>query len=84
MEAYVTSRRRGKNTSYENQIIVESPEVDSKEEAKEHVGKKAIYKTGKKEIKGKITSPHGNSGAMRVRFRKGTPSNIEGSKIQIK
>ncbi len=84
MEAHVKSFRRGKNTSYDNQIIVEANGIESKEEAKEHVGKKAVYKTKKgKKIKGKVTNPHGNSGALRVRFNKGAPGQIIGSKIQI-
>lgn len=84
MEAWVTSYRRGKNTSYDNQVILEIEGVGSKEQAKEHVGKKITYKTGKnKKIKGKITSPHGNSGAMRVRFKKGVPGKMIGSKVQI-
>lgn len=84
MEAYVTSRRRGKNTAYNNQIIIEAKEIDSREETKDYVGKKVTYTTKSgKELKGKVTAPHGNSGAMRARLRKGTPSSIEGSKIEI-
>ncbi len=84
MEAYVKSFRRGINTKYDKQIIAESEDVKDKEEAVEKVGKKAVYETkGGKEIKGKVTSPHGNSGAMRIRFRKGLPGQAIGTKIEI-
>ncbi len=85
MEARVKNFRRGRNTKYDKQIIVETDEINEKDEAKEHVGKKAVYTTesGKKII-GKVTSPHGNSGALRLRFRKGLPGQIIGSKIEIK
>ncbi len=84
MEACVKSFRRGRNTKYDKQVIAESDAINGSEEAVKLVGKKAIYTTSSgKEIKGKVSSPHGNSGALRIRFRKGLPGQIIGSKIKI-
>lgn len=84
MEACVKSFRRGKNTKYDRQVIAELDGVEKSEEVTKLVGKKAVYRTkGGKEIKGKVSSPHGNSGALRIRFRKGLPGQIIGSTIEI-
>ena len=49
-------------------ILPENPEKSA-----ELIGKKVIYKTKTKEIKGEITALHGNKGAVRARFETGMP-----------
>jgi len=57
--------------------------VNKKEDAKKLVGKKVIYSTGKKELLGKISSSHGNSGAVRATFSTGMPGQAIGKKVKI-
>jgi len=62
-------------------IIVEG--VNKKEDAQKIVGKKVVYNTGKKNILGKISSAHGNKGAVRAIFEKGMPGQAIGKKVKI-
>ncbi|RMD57594.1 50S ribosomal protein L35ae [Candidatus Woesearchaeota archaeon] len=76
------SRRRKKG----NQMIVSLPGVDSKEKAAELVGKKVTWTAPgklKKEISGKVSAPHGNSGAVRVLFEKGLPGQSLGCEVKV-
>ena len=66
------------------QIIIEAEEIKSRKQAGKLIGKKVVYKTGKKQISGKITNTHGNSGALRVRFSRGLPGDAIGKKVEIK
>lgn len=84
MKAFITSYRRGRRTSHNNQIIIKSDEVETREDAGKYVGKKVVYKTKSgKEMKGKVTHPHGNNGAMLARFRKGLPGQALGEKVEV-
>jgi len=62
-------------------IIVEG--VNKKEDAQKLVGKKVMYNTGKKDITGKISSAHGNKGAVRAIFETGMPGQALGQKVKI-
>jgi len=69
-----------------NQVIIVVPGVDSREKAQEYVGKTAIWTSpgkNKKEIKGKISSPHGNKGAVRALFETGMPGQSLGEEVKI-
>ncbi len=67
-----------------NEMIVEVDEINSKEEASNLIGRKAVYSTSSgKKINGKIRNTHGNSGAVRVRFRKGLPGQAIGEEVKI-
>jgi len=86
MEGIVVNIRRGRHTVYENQVIVKVEGIDSREKAKELIGKKVTWKTpGKKNkvLEGVITAPHGNKGYVRVKFNKGVPGQIIGEKVSI-
>ena len=84
MEGIITSFRRGKHTQYKNQMIIKVNAINTKEKAKSLVGKTVNYITPlKKEIKGKITNPHGNSGCVRALFEKGMPGQSLLQKIKI-
>ena len=68
-----------------NHILLEVQGVDSRKKASAYVGAGVVWETpGKKEIHGKIASPHGNSGALRARFKKGLPGIALGKKAKIK
>lgn len=63
-------------------IVVDG--IATKEEAAKLVGKEVIYKDIKKEMKGKVASAHGNSGAIRAIFETGMPGQSLGKKVEIK
>ncbi|MFH1285886.1 MAG: 50S ribosomal protein L35ae [Candidatus Micrarchaeota archaeon] len=84
VEATIINYRRGTRTEYTNQFVVEVEGVKDKEEAKNFVGKKIVWKTSSgKEMVGKLTHPHGNSGAMLARFEKGLPGQAVGTKASV-
>ena len=67
-------------------MIVIVPGVDSKEKAQSYVGKTATWFAPgklKKQIKGKISAPHGNKGAVRVIFECGMPGQSLGQEVKI-
>lgn len=69
-----------------NHLIVIVPGVDSREKAQSYVGKAAVWTApgkGKTQIKGKVSAPHGNKGAVRVIFERGLPGQSLGQEIKI-
>ena len=85
MEAIISAYRGSYKTQVNNQMILIPEGVNSKEEAAKLYGKKAVWttQTGNK-IEGIITKPHGNKGAVRVRFdHGGLPGQSFGTKISI-
>ncbi len=84
MEGIIVNFRGSRRVKKGNQMIVHAEGVDSKEKAGQLVGRKVIWKTSAgKELNGQIASPHGNSGALRVRFGTGMPGQSIGSKVVI-
>jgi large subunit ribosomal protein L35Ae len=83
MEGTIVNFRRNRHSTYSNQMIVTVSGVDSKEKAQKLVGKSVSFDTGKKEIKGKINSSHGNKGALRVLFETGMPGQSMTKKVKI-
>lgn len=79
------SYRGSHKTQNNKQMILKPQGIESKAEAEKLVGKTAVWqsRTGKK-IEGKISSAHGNSGAIRVIFaEKGLPGQALGTIIEI-
>ena len=67
-------------------MIVIVPGVDNREKAKSYIGKSAVWTApgkGKTQIKGKISAPHGNKGALRVVFERGMPGQSLGQDVKI-
>jgi len=61
--------------------------VNTREEAQKMIGKEISYKTGSKKgniIRGKISSAHGNKGAVRAIFEKGMPGQSIGKDVDLK
>ncbi len=84
MEATIVNFRQGRHHVTPNQMILAVPGVESKEDAEKLVGKKVTWETpAKNKITGKVTSPHGNKGAVRVLFEKGMPGQSFGTKVNI-
>jgi ribosomal protein L35AE/L33A len=83
MQGIISNFRRGKRKVSDNQMIVIVDGIKKKEDAKKLVGKKVVYNTGKKEMLGKISFPHGNQGAVRVIFSTGMPGQAVGKKVKI-
>ncbi len=85
MKAIVLSYRGSHKTQNLKQVIISVEGSNTKEDAAKLVGKKVVWttETGNK-IEGEITSPHGNSGAVRAKFSdKGLPGQALGTAIQI-
>ena len=84
MEGTIVHFRGSRRVKSTNQMIVEVEDVSSKEKASEFVGRKVVWKTSSgKQMNGQITSVHGNSGALRVRFDTGMPGQSIGKKVSI-
>ncbi len=67
-----------------NYLIITVPDTD-KEKAKSLIGKTVIWKTpANREIKGKITSLHGNKGTVRAIFEQGMPGQCLGTTVEIR
>lgn len=79
MDATIINYRRGRKTQKPNQMVI-VPNED-----KDIVGKEVVYTTeANKEIKGKVSSKHGNKNAYRVIFEKGMPGQAIGNNVKIK
>lgn len=84
MEGTIVHFRGSRRVKRSNQMIVQLPNVDTKEKASKLIGKKVVWKTSAgKQMTGQITAAHGNSGALRVRFDTGMPGQSIGSKVAI-
>ena len=84
MDGLITNFRGGKHTKYDNQMIIKIDSSNNKEEANKLVGKKVVWKSpAGKEIKGKISNIHGNSGCVRAIFEKGMPGQSISQKVKV-
>ena len=84
MDGIITSFRRGIRTQKKYQMLVRVKGVETREKAKTLVDKNVSWKTSSgKEIKGKVTNIHGNSGILRVQFEKGMPGQSLGQKVKL-
>ena len=84
MKAVIVNFRGSRRTRNFSQIILKINNMN-KDKAKELINKDVIWKTSSgKEIKGKITNVHGNSGAVRAKFERGLPGQSLGTEVEIK
>ena len=84
MEGLITNFRGGRHTKYDNQMIIKVAGVDSKDNAKEMIGKNVSWESSSgKKINGKISNSHGNLGLVRVIFEKGMPGQAIAKKVRI-
>lgn len=80
----VTSYRRGKHKQHTNQVILVFDGIDSRSTAATLVSNKVkwVSESGK-EFLGKILGVHGNSGAVRAKFRTNLPGQAIGTQVRI-
>lgn len=64
-------------------MIIEVEGVESREAAEKLVGKTVTYNTEKSSISGKVSSAHGNKGAIRAIFEKGMPGQSLSQPVEI-
>jgi len=83
VQGTINNFRRSRKRTYKNHMIIIVEGMNKKEDAQKLLGKKVIYNTGKKDILGKISSAHGNKGAVRVIFETGMPGQAIGKKVKI-
>lgn len=84
MNGRIVNFRGGRHTQRHNQMVIIVDGVSDKDKAGSLVGKSAVWKSpAGKELKGKITQPHGNSGAVRVLFETGMPGQSVGAPVDI-
>lgn len=83
MEAIISNFCRNRHTCSSNQLVVVTDSLKSRTDASKLIGKKVVFNTGKKDMVGKIASPHGNKGALRVIFPIGMPGQSLGQKVKI-
>ncbi len=84
-KATILSFRRGRHTQRMNQFLLEVEGVETRAKAAQFIGKSIVWRSpAKREIVGKITQPHGNSGVLRARFSKGLPGTALGTKVEIR
>lgn len=81
----VVQFRRGRHVIHEKHFLIEIEGVLDKESAAKFVGKEVIWKSpAGKEIKGKVSAAHGNSGVIRAIFEKGLPGQAVSTDVEIK
>ena len=80
MMGKIVSYRRGRHTQNTKQILIRVGE-----EREKLIGKEVVWtsKSGK-QIKGKISAPHGNKNVVRAIFEKGLPGQAAGTEVEIK
>ncbi|MBT4377028.1 50S ribosomal protein L35ae [archaeon] len=80
----VVQFRRGRHTLTEKHMLIEVEGVESREDASKLVGKTVSWKSpAGKEIKGKVSSAHGNKGVVRAIFEKGLPGQSVTTEVEI-
>lgn len=84
MKGKISNYRRGVHTEYTNQYVVSVDGVKDRASAEGIVGKRVSWKTPSgKEIVGKVSKAHGNSGAVLCRFDKGLPGQAVGTEVDV-
>ena len=85
-EGIVMNYRRSRHIIHPRFCILKFPEINTRKDAsRDLVGRTVAWKTETgRQIRGVITRPHGNSGAVRTHFKKGgLPGQALGTKIKI-
>lgn len=80
----VVNYRLGPREQYPRECILRFPNIKSRSETGQLIGRKVAWTDGKKNtIVGVIVAPHGNKGLVRARFRRGLPGQALGTLVKI-
>tara|TARA_Y100000310_G_C20015953_1_gene505143 strand:- start:33 stop:299 length:267 start_codon:yes stop_codon:yes gene_type:complete len=85
-KALVVQFRRGRHVIHKRHFLLDVG-AKNREEAEKFVGKEVTWTSSgkeKKEIKGKISSAHGNNGLVRAIFEKGLPGQAITENVEVK
>ncbi|MFW9846144.1 MAG: 50S ribosomal protein L35ae [Candidatus Thorarchaeota archaeon] len=84
IQGVVTSYRRGKHLQHPNQVLLSFTSIKTRTEAASLVGKKVKWTSeAGREFLGKVLGPHGNSGAVRAKFRTNLPGQAIGTPVVL-
>ena len=79
----ITNYRIGPKSQSSRECLIEFESVNSASLAGKLVGQKAVWKSGRSKFVGKIMSPHGRNGLVRVRFTHGVPGQAIGTLVEL-
>ena len=84
MKGKVVQFRRGLKRIHERHFLL-NVGTKTREEAGNLVGKEVVWTSpAGKQIKGKISSQHGNKGLVRAIFEKGLPGQAKNDDVEVK
>ena len=79
----ITNYRIGIRTQHSRECLIQFTGMKSAAQASPLVGQKVVWKGEKKTLIGKIVGLHGNSGAVRAKFKKGVPGQALGTAVEL-
>ena len=84
MEGIIANFKMSRHVQKGNHMVVKVKGIAKREKAAELVGKAVVWKSpAGKEIKGKVSNMHGNSGCIRAIFEKGMPGQAISQKVMV-
>ncbi len=84
MKGLLVQFRRGRHTLKEKHYLLDLGAKD-RAGAEKFVGKEVVWKSPSgKELKGKVTSPHGTKGLVRAIFEIGLPGQAIATEVEVK
>ena len=84
LQGVVTSYRRGKHLQHPNEVLLLFDAVKTGAAAATLVGRKVKWTSENgREFMGKVLGPHGNSGAVRAKFRTNLPGQAIGTPVVL-
>jgi large subunit ribosomal protein L35Ae len=81
-EGLILNYRLGRKKQYSKECLIEVLDA-TPSEAMQLIGCKVGWPAGEPKIFGKIISPHGRKGVLRVRFKKGVPGQALNTLVRI-
>jgi large subunit ribosomal protein L35Ae len=82
VEARITNYRIGIRTQMSKEILIQFS-ADSVAQLGALVGRKVVWKNGKKKLVGKIVGLHGKNGMLKAKFKKGVPGQAIGQTVEL-
>ena len=79
----IMNYRIGIRTQHSRECLIQFTGMKSAAQASPLVGQKVVWKGEKKTLIGKIVGLHGNSGAVRAKFKKGVPGQALGTAVEL-